>query len=53
MALWLIGNHSHENSIKGMSNLACHVKKIIMGDGKEIYSTHIETFAAPAVQRIE
>jgi len=40
-----------KNSIEGMTNLEPHVKKIIVGDGKEIYSTHIGTFSALAVQK--
>ncbi len=40
-----------KNSIEGMTNLEPCVKKIIVGDGKEIYSTHIGTFSALAVQK--
>jgi len=40
-----------KNSIEVMTNLEHHIKKIIVDDGKEIYSTHIGTFSAFAVQK--
>jgi len=40
-----------KNSIERMTKLEPHVKTIIVGEGKEIYSTHIGTFSALATQK--
>ncbi len=40
-----------KNSIEWMTNLEPHIKKIIVGDGKEFYLTQIGTLSALAVQK--
>jgi len=39
-----------KNTSEGMNDLEEHTKKIIVGNGKEIYSTHIGTFTGQISQ---